>query len=230
MLRFFCVLFLFLVAGCATTPATVDTGIPENPDIDLTDSLNQLSYAAGYKLGDMFQNQKLTARPEAVVKGMYDARKNIDPVMTKAEMKVILSDPKAFLVAGTDAKIEATVKDGKAFLQENAKRDGVVELSSGLQYKVLSEGQGRLPEPLDRVQFNYVGKQLNGNVFDSTVKRGKPAEVTLKTLVPGLVEGMQLMNEGSKWEFYLPSDLAYGMRGPLSGKTLIFEIELLKVL
>lgn len=227
MLRWFCVLTLLFISGCAAGTAELKQ---ENPQVDMTSSLNKLSYAAGYQLGDMFQNQKLSVVPDAVLKGMYDARKNIRPALTKAQIKIILRDPKTFLFVDSGELSTKTLKDGVAFLQANAQREGVVTLDSGLQYRILSKGQGKTPKHTDQVRLNYIGKKIDGNIFDSTEKKGKPSELVVQTLVPGLVEGLQLMQEGARWEFYLPSKLAYANHGPLASKTLIFEVELLEVL
>ena len=125
---------------------------------------------------------------------------------------------------------------GKQFLAENAKRPGVVTLPSGLQYEVVNEGQvnGRYAKPTDRVQCHYEGHLIDGTLFDSSVKRGQPATFGVTQVIPGWVEALQLMPEGAKWKLYIPSELAYGAQGagemipPHS--TLVFEVELLKVL
>ena len=125
---------------------------------------------------------------------------------------------------------------GKQFLAENAKRPSVVTLPSGLQYEVVNEGQvnGRYAKPTDRVQCHYEGHLIDGTLFDSSVKRGQPATFGVTQVIPGWVEALQLMPEGAKWKLYIPSELAYGAQGagemipPHS--TLVFEVELLKVL
>lgn len=128
---------------------------------------------------------------------------------------------------------EAAQGEAKAFLDENAKKEGVKVTASGLQYKVLKEGEGAQPSAEDEVTVHYTGKLLNGTVFDSSVNRGEPATFPLNRVIPGWTEGVQLMKEGAKYEFYIPSDLAYGAQGipnvipPHS--TLVFEVELIKV-
>ena len=117
---------------------------------------------------------------------------------------------------------------------ENKKRAGVITLPSGLQYEVITEGKGAKPKATDRVKCHYEGQLINGQVFDSSVKRGEPAVFGVNQVIPGWVEALQLMPEGSKWKLYIPSDLAYGAQGagemipPHS--TLVFEVELLEVL
>lgn len=124
---------------------------------------------------------------------------------------------------------------GKLFLEENASKQGVVTTDSGLQYKVLEAGreEGKRPGPTNRVSVHYEGRHLDGTVFDSSYKRGKPASFRLNQVIKGWTEGVQLMTEGAKYQLYIPADLAYGQRGAGQsigpGETLIFDVELLKV-
>lgn len=128
----------------------------------------------------------------------------------------------------------ASIEQGKAFLEENKKRPGVVTLNSGLQYEVINEGNGKKPQATDRVKCHYEGTLIDGTLFDSSIQRGEPAVFGVNQVIPGWVEALQLMAEGSKWKLYIPSDLGYGARGagemipPHS--TLVFEVELLEVL
>ena len=129
----------------------------------------------------------------------------------------------------------ANIEAGKKFLEENKKREGVVTLPSGLQYEVITEGNvGRYAKATDQVQCHYEGTLIDSTLFDSSIKRGEPAVFGVNQVIPGWVEALQLMPEGSKWKLYIPSDLAYGARGagemipPHS--TLVFEVELLEVL
>ena len=129
---------------------------------------------------------------------------------------------------------ETELEKGEAFLKENAKKEGVKATASGLQYKVLKEGSGKNPKATDTVQVHYRGTLLDGKEFDSSYKRGEPAEFPLNRVIPGWTEGVQLMKEGAKYQFTIPSKLAYGAGGTPDGTipgnaTLIFEVELLKV-
>ncbi|MCH5217751.1 MAG: FKBP-type peptidyl-prolyl cis-trans isomerase [Muribaculaceae bacterium] len=130
--------------------------------------------------------------------------------------------------AGVKAKAE-----GEKFLTENGKKEGVHTTSTGLQYRIIKEGEGKSPAATDSVTVHYTGKLLNGTVFDSSVSRGEPATFPLNQVIPGWTEGLQLMKEGGKFEFYIPSDLAYGPHGAGGAipphSTLIFEVELIKV-
>jgi FKBP-type peptidyl-prolyl cis-trans isomerase len=131
-------------------------------------------------------------------------------------------------------KAQGNLEKGQAFLEENKTLSGVIELESGLQYKVIEEGTGRSPKENDRVKVHYTGKLLSGEVFDSSLDRGQPAEFALKGVIKGWTEGLQHMKEGGKYELYIPADLAYGQRGGGQtigpNETLIFEVELLEVI
>jgi FKBP-type peptidyl-prolyl cis-trans isomerase FkpA len=127
---------------------------------------------------------------------------------------------------------QSALENGQRFLKENATKEGVKTTPSGLQYKVLREGSGKSPKPTDVVVVNYRGTLINGKEFDSS-KAGQPIEFPLNRVIPGWTEGVQLMKEGAKYEFFIPSNLAYGSRGAGGAigpdETLIFEVELLKV-
>ena len=129
---------------------------------------------------------------------------------------------------------ESNKKAGAEFLAENAKKEGVKVTASGLQYRVITEGSGNKPVASSKVKVHYTGKLLDGTVFDSSVQRGEPIDFALNQVIPGWTEGVQLMTPGSKYEFYIPSNLAYGDRGAGNaippGAALIFEVELLAVL
>lgn len=128
---------------------------------------------------------------------------------------------------------QSPLEKGEVFLHENATKEGVHVTPSGLQYKVLTDGAGRSPKATDTVKVQYRGTLLDGTEFDSSYKRNQPIEFALNQVIPGWTEGVQLMKEGAKYEFYIPSNLAYGRRGAGGvigpDETLIFEVELLKV-
>ncbi|MCP3900346.1 MAG: FKBP-type peptidyl-prolyl cis-trans isomerase, partial [Desulfobacteraceae bacterium] len=122
--------------------------------------------------------------------------------------------------------------EGEAFLKENKKKEGVITLESGLQYKIIKQGKGKSPKPEDNVKCHYKGTSIDGAEFDSSYKRGQPAVFQLNRVIKGWTDALQLMKEGGKWELYIPSDLAYGDRqaGPIKpGSTLIFEVELISI-
>jgi FKBP-type peptidyl-prolyl cis-trans isomerase FkpA len=137
------------------------------------------------------------------------------------------------LIFSSLAMAQSALQDGQRFLKENAGKPGVNTTPSGLQYKVLREGSGKSPKATDIVVVNYRGTFINGKEFDSSYKSGKPIEFPLNRVIPGWTEGVQLMKEGAKYEFFIPPDLAYGSRGAGGvigpDETLIFEVELLQV-
>jgi FKBP-type peptidyl-prolyl cis-trans isomerase FklB len=130
-------------------------------------------------------------------------------------------------------RAEKNLAEGKAFLEENKKKEGIKTLPSGLQYKVITEGSGRTPKATDTVTVHYRGTLINGTEFDSSYKKGQPATFQVSGVVRGWTEALQLMKEGSKWQLFIPSELAYGERaaGPQipPGSTLIFEVELISI-
>ena len=132
----------------------------------------------------------------------------------------------------TGTEIKSNLELGREFLEENAKNDSVKVTESGLQYMVLKEGTGAKPGPTDQVTVHYTGRLIDGTVFDSSVERGEPATFAVGQVIPGWVEGLQMMNEGSAWRLFIPAELAYGSRGtgPIQpNSTLIFDVQLIKV-
>ena len=194
--------------------------------------MDKLSYALGLSMGNNFKSsgiQTLSVTDFANgVKAVYEGEK---PEMTYDEAKQVIND---FFTQMQREVNDRNRAEGEAFLAENKKKSGVVVLPSGLQYEVLNEGKGKKPAATDRVQCHYHGTLINGEVFDSSIERGEPAVFGVSQVIPGWVEALQLMPEGSKWRLFIPSDLAYGENGA-GGKiapnsTLIFDVELLKVL
>ena len=194
--------------------------------------MDKLSYALGLSMGNNFKSsgiQTLSVTDFANgVKAVYEGEK---PEMPYDEAKQVIND---FFTQMQREVNDRNRAEGEAFLAENKKKSGVVVLPSGLQYEVLTEGKGKKPAATDRVQCHYHGTLINGEVFDSSVERGEPAVFGVSQVIPGWVEALQLMPEGSKWRLFIPSDLAYGENGA-GGKiapnsTLIFDVELLKVL
>ncbi|WP_455497800.1 FKBP-type peptidyl-prolyl cis-trans isomerase [Coprobacter sp.] len=194
--------------------------------------MDKLSYALGLSMGNNFKSsgiQTLSVSDFANgVKAVYEGEK---PEMTYDEAKQVIND---FFTQMQQEINDTNRAEGEAFLAENKKKSGVVTLPSGLQYEILTEGKGKKPSATDRVQCHYHGTLINGEVFDSSVERGEPAVFGVNQVIPGWVEALQLMPEGSKWRLFIPSDLAYGENGA-GGKiapnsTLIFDVELLKIL
>ena len=173
---------------------------------------------------------------DMVLKGLKDGVAGDKVLLTEEEFKKVMMTMQSE-VQEKQAKLQGeqgkkNKEEGKKFLAKNAKRKGVKTTKSGLQYEVIKAGTGKSPKATDQVETHYRGTLINGKEFDSSYKRGQPATFPLNRVIPGWTEALQLMKEGAKWKIFVPSELAYGARGP-SGigpdSTLIFEIELLSV-
>jgi FKBP-type peptidyl-prolyl cis-trans isomerase FklB len=200
---------------------------------DLSSDTAKINYSVGYQIGSDFKLQGVEMQPETVVRGIQDALAGAEPLMTTEEMRTTMSELGNRITAQRNqqkymAKIQAE-KAGAEFLAANAKKEGVVTTPSGLQYKVLEPGTGRTPKATDTVTVNYRGTLIDGKEFDSSYKRGEPASFRVDGVIAGWSEALQMMKEGAKWQLFIPYRLAYGEKGPLREKTLIFDVELLSV-
>jgi FKBP-type peptidyl-prolyl cis-trans isomerase FklB len=201
----------------------------------------KLSYSLGYTQGSsmdgFFKAQAIEVDKNILIKAIKDGLTGAKPSLTEQEMKDTLSAFQQNIMAkkaeAMKESAEKNKKAGEAYLEANKKKEGVVTLPSGLQYKVLKEGTGNTPKATDKVKVNYKGTLIDGTEFDSSYKRGEPAVFQADKVIAGWTEALQLMKEGSKWEVSIPSNLAYGERGggPVIGpnSALIFEIELLSI-
>jgi FKBP-type peptidyl-prolyl cis-trans isomerase FklB len=202
-------------------------------EIALTTDQDKTNYSVGYQIGGDFKRQGLELKPEALVKGIEDALAGSKPLLTEEEMHATLINLKKKILAEEEAKRAQATKqlreEGQAFLEANAKKEGVVVLPSGLQYKVIKAGTGKQPTLEDSIKVNYRGTRINGKEFGSSYRQGKPDVIALKKTIPGWQEALPLMKEGAKWELYLPSHLAFDERGPLEGVAVIYEVELVAV-
>lgn len=195
------------------------------------------SYGIGLNIGKNFKEQFPDVDVDAMVKGFKDALAGAKPAISEEELAVVMKTfEEDMRKKNTERMTELAAKnqkEGEAFLEANKKKPGVVTLPSGLQYKVITEGTGPKPKPTDTVEVNYRGTLVNGKEFDSSYKRGEPAKFVLGQVIPGWIEGLQLMSVGSKYELYIPSNLAYGERGAGAdigpNATLVFEVELLGI-
>jgi FKBP-type peptidyl-prolyl cis-trans isomerase FklB len=175
--------------------------------------------------------------PAVVARGLRDALSGSKTAMTEDDMKTALQQLSTEIGAAQNAKAKEASgpnrKEGEAFLAANKSKDGVKTLPDGMQYKVLTEGKGPKPSASDTVTVNYRGTLINGTEFDSSYKRGQPASFPVGGVIKGWTEALQLMPVGSKWQLFIPADLAYGDRGAGGdigpGETLIFEVELLSI-
>ncbi|MGE5237316.1 MAG: FKBP-type peptidyl-prolyl cis-trans isomerase [Chloroflexota bacterium] len=205
--------------------------------LQIKDDKDKVSYSVGYQIGGDFKRQHLDLNPDALMQGIKDALAGATPVMTPQEMNQTLMELKTKIVAAQQEERkkmgEKNLAEGKAFLEENAKKEGVKTLPSGLQYKVIKEGDGPMPKATDTVTVHYRGRLVDGTEFDSSYSRNQPATFPVSGVIKGWTEGLQLMKTGAKWELFIPPDLAYGERGAGQvigpNSALIFEVELVSI-
>jgi len=223
-----CLLAVLLVAGQA---------LAEEKKGELKTDEQKLSYALGLDLGAYFKSLGENIDLDILHKGVVDSYKGNTPLLSGEEAAEI---QQKYAQKQQEERLKQTVemisKNKKAadeFLKENAKKEGVTTTASGLQYKVVTKAEGPKPKAEDTVKVHYSGKLLDGTEFDSSVSRGEPAVFPLNQVIPGWTEAVQLMNVGSKFQIFLPPDLAYGDRGapPViePGSMLIFDVELLGI-
>jgi len=206
-------------------------------EISLKDKKDKVSYAIGLDVGNAMKKQSIDINTDIFVKGLQDALSGGKKLMTDDEIRETMtafSREMAEKQKETMKKLgEKNKQEGDAFLAENKKKEGVKTLPSGLQYKVITEGTGKTPKATDTVTVNYRGTLIDGTEFDSSYKRGQPATFSVNGVIKGWTEALQLMKEGSKWQLFIPSELAYGDRGAGGqigpNATLIFDVELISV-
>ena len=194
--------------------------------------MDKISYALGLGIGHQLKNMGIeNFSVEDFAQSIKDVMEDKATAMTSQEAQALLN---TYFQEKQKAESQKAISEGKAFLEENAKKEGVVTTKSGLQYEILTEGTGKQPKATDTVRCHYEGSLINGSVFDSSYKRGEPAEFGLSQVIPGWTEGVQLMKEGAKYRFYIPYLLGYGENGAGSSippySTLIFDVELIKLL
>ena len=194
--------------------------------------MDKFSYGLGMGIGQNLLSMGVNnMNIEDFVKALKDVLSGAKTEMSHSEAQQVVNEHFRKLA---EAAYEQNKSSGEAFLAANAKKEGVTVLPSGLQYEVITEGNGKKPSATDRVQCHYEGTLIDGTVFDSSIKRGEPAVFGVNQVIKGWVEALQLMQEGSKWRLYIPYDMAYGEHGagemipPYSA--LVFDVELIKVL
>jgi FKBP-type peptidyl-prolyl cis-trans isomerase FklB len=202
----------------------------------LGDEKSRVSYAIGMMLGHNWQQQGLEVDPEIAARAIKDIQSGGATLLSQTEMQETLTAfQKEFKVKQQKIQEEKAIKnkaEGADFLAANKAKPGVVTLPDGLQYTVLTEGSGAMPQADNVVSVHYRGTLLDGTEFDSSYKRGQPAQFPVNGVIRGWTEALQLMKTGSKWKLFIPSDLAYGENGQRSippNSVLIFEVELLSV-
>ena len=199
--------------------------------------MDKVSYSIGLNIGKDFKTQNIEVNPELLARGIKDAISDSKPLLTDEEIQEAIGAFQQERMAEAEemarALGEKNRQEGESFLLENAKKEGVVTLPSGLQYKIIEEGTGKSPEPGDQVTVHYRGTLIDGTEFDSSYARGEPVTFPVGGVIPGWTEALQLMKEGAKWNLFIPPSLAYGEQGAGQvigpNATLLFEVELISV-
>jgi FKBP-type peptidyl-prolyl cis-trans isomerase len=221
------------LAGCneknAETPA---------PALVLDTQEKKVSYGMGVGLGERIKKESFAIDIDAFAKGVKDVIQDGERLLTQeqimTEMKAFQQDQMAKQQAERETLATTNKTAGDAFLAENKTKEGIVTTDSGLQYKIVTAGEGAMPAATDTVEVNYAGKLLDGTEFDSSYKRNSTVSFPVNGVIPGWTEALQLMPVGSKWQLFIPSDLAYGPGGTGGGPigpnaTLIFDVELVAI-
>lgn len=218
------------LAGVLMFSQTPPVGAADS--VSLKDQKEKASYSIGLNIGTNLKQQGLDLITDALAAGLKDALTGGKPLLSDEEIRDALSALQTEMMGKRAASLEVNKKEGDAFLAANKSKEGVTVLPSGLQYKVITTGAGKKPKTSDAVRTHYRGTLINGTEFDSSYKRGEPVSFQVNQVIAGWTEALQLMPIGSKWQLFIPSNLAYGERGqdPIPpNSTLIFDIELLGV-
>ncbi|MEM9159105.1 MAG: FKBP-type peptidyl-prolyl cis-trans isomerase [Verrucomicrobiota bacterium] len=236
----------FLMAGCGSekqaeevevSDAETDASMNEasENEIAFETASEKISYIIGYNTAMQYVNDPaLELDREAIIQGVLDAMEGEEPGVSQAEVQEASQELQAKQKEIQAAEAEKAKAVGVAFLAENGKKEGIMTTESGLQYEVLKKGESdKSPVATDSVTVHYHGTRIDGGVFDSSVDKGSPATFRLNGVIKGWTEGLQLMNVGDKFKFYIPSEMAYGARSPSRDipphSTLIFEVELISI-
>ncbi len=203
-------------------------------DVKLDSVSAKGSYGIGLQIGQQLLESQLDVTAEAVAKGIYDVLNQQQPALELMDVQNALQELQQKATEVIKAKLEEMKAAGEVFLATNAQKDGVNVTESGLQYEILTAGEGKVPAKEDKVRVHYTGKLPNGQVFDSSVQRGEPAEFPVQGVIQGWIEALTMMPVGSKWRLVIPAELAYGERGAGAAippnSPLEFEVELLEIL
>jgi len=226
-----------LSAALAMTAISACSQGQKGRNNEMKTNMDSVSYAIGADIGANLKRSKMDSlNVDIMAVGLrdgLDSTVKIDEEKLRVVMEGFMAKMQAARQAEEMQKTEGTRAEGEAYLAENAKRQGVVTTPSGLQYEIITMGTGPKPTAADQVKVHYTGKLVDGTVFDSSVERGEPAVFGVGQVIPGWVEGLQLMPTGSKWKLFIPSDLAYGPTGgggKIPGNSvLVFDVELLEI-
>lgn len=233
---------LVMLAGTARTAAQEEAPAPAgapaaaqpagDPATEQELFKQQVSYALGLNVGRDLKSDGIPIDPASFAAGISDVFSGAQPKLTDTQIRALMMRLQQELAARAQAAGTRNLQAGQAFLAANATKEGIQTTASGLQYRIVRPGVGATPTLADKVSCNYEGTLIDGTVFDSSYKRGRPAQFPVSGVISGWTEALQLMKVGAKWELFIPSDLAYGPNGPPSigpNSTLIFTIELLDV-
>ena len=222
---------LMLSSGCNSSY--------ESAKADLSSQADSLSYSFGFLQGSSLAAEgiddvDLKNYVAGLIKGLDGEEAEIDQMGMQMLIQTYFQELQEKQMADRAAQADINIAQGRAFLEENLNNDDVFETESGLQYRVLEEGDGPRPSASDQVEVHYSGTLISDEVFDSSYERGEPVTFPLNRVIPGWTEGVQLMNVGSRYQFFIPADLAYGNNPPQGsiippGAVLIFEVELLDI-
>lgn len=218
------------IFGCAMTVAVLSPAFATPPLESLKD---KASYAIGLQLGRQMEALEDQIDINTVILGLQDGQAGREAKLSESEMRTVMAEFQNERQAKMQLAGEKNAQEAAAFLAENKTKEGIVTLDSGVQYRILAKGSGPSPQLTDTVSVHYRGTLIDGQEFDSSLKRGEPAVFPVNGVIPGWTEALQKMQVGSKWQLFIPADSAYGNRsaGPMIGPNtmLIFEVELLEI-
>lgn len=226
-------IFLVMILLFATVSAQKKQGT-----VSLKTLEDSISYSIGHNIGNNLKEPYMKINFDILAQGMKDAISGAKILLTEEQMQNVMMVFNQRVMEKREAESQAqsakAKEKGKQFLDENSKKEGVVVLPSGLQYKVLVKGDGPSPKPEDKVSVHYTGTLIDGTKFDSSYDRNAPAVFGVTQVIKGWTEALQLMHVGDKWQLFIPSDLAYGDTGAGGvigpGEVLVFEVELLSII
>ncbi|HLB31270.1 MAG TPA: FKBP-type peptidyl-prolyl cis-trans isomerase [Gammaproteobacteria bacterium] len=222
-----------MVFGIAVSLLTMPSVMAKQPETEQEKFSYTIGVEIAQNIAQSLQSQNISVDVDAFLEAFKDILAGQGPKLSIEEMQNIANNYQQQQATREAALGEQNQTDGRKFLDENRKKEGVVQTESGLQYKVITKGVGQKPAPGANVKVHYRGTLINGKEFDSSYGRGEPASISLQNVIPGWQEAVPMMTIGSKWEIYVPSELGYGSRsaGPdiTPNSTLIFEIELIEI-
>ncbi|HED17108.1 MAG TPA: FKBP-type peptidyl-prolyl cis-trans isomerase [Gammaproteobacteria bacterium] len=221
------------IALAATLGLFAISAIAADKKTELKSDEQKAGYAMGFQLGINLKKKGLEIPPDAFALGVQDALKTATPRLPVEELQSALVTYQQKMIETKKAQAAINLKKGEKYRASNKKKDGVVELPSGLQYVIVTKGDGPKPKDTDTVVVHYQGTLINGTIFDSSIKRGTPATFQLNKIIPGWKEALLMMPSGSKWKVVIPPHLAYGANGVGNSigpnATLLFDIELMEI-